>query len=140
VQNIEIYVTMNELDASGFMHHPAYFLLCERSREILYQKHGFSSASLKTQDIALVVASINANFYQPISVGPLILKLAVVGIAKKSFVLTHEIYGPSDLENMKFKSEITFVSVNYSTGRSCLLPFEVQKMLENFNGKTEKGQ
>lgn len=122
MKTLSYSIEQNELDPVGYVHHPHYFVICEKVRESLLQEHGADYASLKNKDIALVVAKIEAEYSMPLTAGPVEIGIKIHGQSSKMLTLTHEIKRSG---YTVFVANIVFVSVNYSTGKSCTLPPEV---------------
>jgi acyl-CoA thioester hydrolase len=130
MKTIKIDVEFEDLDAGGVVYHPNYIKLCERARNRWFAEHGITFGSLKSQDVALAIRSIKADYLRPVLHEAVNIKMAVINQGEKSVTIVHEIFPVSSQNRAPhFSAEITLVAANYSTGRSCSLPDEVKQFL-----------
>ncbi|WP_413291071.1 acyl-CoA thioesterase [Bdellovibrio sp. HCB337] len=131
MKTLSYTIELNELDPVGYVHHPHYFVICEKVREQLLQTHYADYASLKNKDIALVVAKIDAEYSLPLTAGPIEVAITIHSHSSKMLTLTHEMKRSG---YKAFSANIVFVSVNYSTGKTCPLPSEVTSFIDAIHG------
>ncbi len=128
-----IRVEFDDLDAGGVVHHPNYLKLCERARNLWLEQFGADFVTLKTQDIALAVRSIGAEYLRPVTMGSARVEIKLIKLGKRSFTLEHKVFGLegpfANPEKENFRADITFVTANYSSARSCALPASVLSAL-----------
>ena len=123
---ITLEIEFEDLDAGGVVHHPNYLKVCERARGRWLNEFGVTFKQLKDNDIALAVRSIQADYLKPISMEKVKIALKIISTSEKSIVIRHEISPcTSQRPGPYFSADITFVTANYSTGRSCPLPREI---------------
>lgn len=120
---ITLEIEFEDLDAGGVVHHPNYLKVCERARGRWLAENGVTFKGLKDIDIALAVRSIQADYLKPITMENVKVALKILSTTEKSITIRHQI-SPTSSERPGpyFSADITFVTANYSTGRSCPLP------------------
>lgn len=136
MKTIKVDVEFEDLDAGGVVYHPNYIKLCERARNRWLAENSITFMGLKSQDIALAVRAIKADYLRPVMHSSVDVKMTVTSQSEKSLTVLHEIF-PTDSESKTphFFAEITLVAANYSTGRSCTLPVELKQFLATSNGE-----
>lgn len=128
---INLDIEFEDLDAGGVIHHPNYIKVCERARSRWLAENDITFKGLKDNDIALAVRSIQADYLKPISMEKVTVALKILSTSEKSVVIRHQISPvTSQRPAPYFSADITFVTANYSTGRSCLLPIEILDLIK----------
>lgn len=128
---INLEIEFEDLDAGGVIHHPNYIKVCERARGRWLAENGITFKGLKDNDVALAVRSIQADYLKPISMEKVKIALKILSTSEKSIVIRHEISPvTSQRPGPYFSADITFVTANYSTGRSCPLPGEILEFIK----------
>ncbi len=130
MKTIKIDVEFEDLDAGGVVYHPNYIKLCERARNRWLSEFGITFSGLKSDDVALAIRSIKADYLRPVLHEAVNIKMSILNQSEKSFSVLHQIY-PISSQNKApyFTAEITLVAANYSTGKSCPLPSTVTAFL-----------
>lgn len=132
MKSINVDVEFEDLDAGGVVYHPNYIKLCDRARNRWFSEYSITFVGLKKIDTALAIRSIKADYLKPLFQETVHVKMLITGHTEKTMTILHQIFPlSSNNQAPHFSAEITLVAANYSTGRSCILPSEVQKFLKN---------
>lgn len=128
---LNLDIEFEDLDAGGVIHHPNYIKVCERARGRWLADFGVTFKGLKDNDIALAVRSIQTDYLKPISMEKVKIALKIISTSEKSIVIRHEISPcTSQRPSPYFSADITFVTANYSTERSCPLPRNILEFVK----------
>jgi acyl-CoA thioesterase FadM len=97
-------------------------------------RHNVNFFDLKSIDIALVIRSDKSDFLKPVTMGNVRVEMQILRYGEKSLSILHSIYALDGIfidrkGRPNFTSEIGFVSINYSTGKSCPLPDIIHQFL-----------
>lgn len=127
---IEIDVEFEDIDAGGVVYHANYIRLCDRARSRWFSSYGIHFGELKQQDVALAIRAIKADYLGFVFLEPIRIELEIIKHSEKSITILHQLFPKSSQrKSPHFSAEITLVSANYSTGRSCALPASVKKLI-----------
>lgn len=131
----EIRVEFEDIDAGGVVYHPNYFRICERARGRWFAHFDADFACLKSQDVALAVRAVKAEYFCPVGEGLVRIEIKVSRRTEKSLTLFHSVFALDPRyakgNEPNFTAEITLVAANYSTWRACPLPASILSLLES---------
>ena len=135
--SLPVQIRFSDVDQFGHMNNSVYFSLYDLAKTT-YLRDVMGGEELNGQDVAMVVANVNANFYAPVFFNDdLVIQTTTVHLGHKSFTLFQRAVNLAKQE-VKCECRTVMVGYNMRTMQAELIPEKWKQSICAFEKKTEE--
>ena len=135
--SLPVQIRFSDVDQFGHMNNSVYFSLYDLAKTT-YLRDVMGGEELNWQDVAMVVANVNANFYAPVFFNDdLVIQTTTVHWGQQSFTLFQRAVNLAKQE-VKCECRTVMVGYNMRTMQAELIPEKWKQSICAFEKKTEE--
>ena len=131
---LKLSVAWGQMDAFGHVNNTVYFRYFESAR-IQYFEDLKLEGFMKEGGIGPILAHTSCQFLKPLTFpDEILVGTKVLSVGRSSFIMEHKIV--SDRLGEVAKGEAVVVMVDYVKGEKVMLPDELKRAVEGFEGRS----